>query len=598
MVDISAVPHTSKPRSMLIPSRSYLPDPGPSYWVSLRYFSLSRLVVVSLLLLTLLLSGGIGEFRATGPEVFQRTVITYGIFGLMFSYLAITRQERFYLQLVGQLILDLTAITFLMHASGGVRGGIAVLYLLPIAGAAIMSPLLLAAGFAAASTITILGETLVRNIAGDQNSASTLEAGLYGIACFAIALVINRLAARLIAQQEIAQRRGLDLERQIEINRLVVADMQDGVLILAEDGSPSALNPSAARMLRVAHPEILVRQGWRDHAAGHQIHDHFLAWMRSPSTASETFELTVGSESEEGTGIGSERLRARFVSAQRNQATAGHVVFLEDLQRVDERAQQLKLASMGRLTASIAHEIRNPLAAISHASALLSEGISEKPERRLLSIVQDNTRRLDRIVENILQLSRRGPVQADEVELEPFLSEIIAEFCRDQGFSPLSVDVSIYARPMLYFNRDHLRQVVMNLLQNAARHATGGDASVSLVVVPVVPTDARALRQRAMVPPRNVDRIELIVQDDGVGIDAQTRLHLFEPFFTTHHRGTGLGLYLARELCLANGATLGYVPNADVNKKGGFVINAAGWLDEAHEESRIKVLKTDRITDE
>ncbi len=598
MADISAAPHIGRRPFMLIPTRYNMRDPGPSYWVSLRYFSLSRLVVVSLLLLTLVLSGGVGEFGQADPDLFQRTAVTYGVFGLMFSYLAMTQNRRFYLQLVGQLVLDLTAITFLMHASGGVRGGIGVLYLLPIAGAAVLSPALLAAGFAAASTITILGETLIRNFAGEPNSASTLQAGLYGIACFAIALVINRLAARLIAQQEIAKRRGMDLERQIEINRVVVADMQDGVLILAEDGSPSALNPAAARMLRVSNPDNLVRQGWRDHPAGKRIHDHFLAWRARPTTTAETFELTVGEDEDDSADLGNERLRARFVSAQNDEAAAGHVVFLEDLQRVDERAQQLKLASMGRLTASIAHEIRNPLAAISHASALLSEGISDKPERRLLSIVQDNTRRLDRIVENILQLSRRGPVQADAVVLDAFLTEVIDEFCRDHGFPAGAIDTSIYARPILYFNRDHLRQVLMNLLQNASRHASGADASVSLVVVPVMPTEPRGARNRGIVTPREVERIELIVQDDGAGIDAETRRHLFEPFFTTHHRGTGLGLYLARELCLANGATLGYVPNADVTKKGGFVINAAGWLDQVQDDTRGKLNKADRITNE
>jgi two-component system sensor histidine kinase PilS (NtrC family) len=253
---------------------------------------------------------------------------------------------------------------------------------------------------------------------------------------------------------------------------------------------------------------------------------------------------------------------------------------------------------MGRLTASIAHEIRNPLAAISHASALLAEAMTQGPDMRLLKIVQDNTRRLDRIVENILQLSRRGPVQADQIDLPDFLAEVLEEFCRDHGYAASAVDVSIYARPVLYFNRDHLRQVVINLLQNAARHASGSEASISVVVVPVVPTDSRSSKSRSALPPRDVERIELIVQDDGTGIDAETRRHLFEPFFTTHHRGTGLGLYLARELCLANGGTLGYVPNADLSKKGGFVINAAGWLDQSFEEARPGAVKTDHSIDD
>lgn len=560
------------------PYSRYVSDPGPSFWVSLRFFAVTRLVIAGLLLGAVLISGEASGLGQTDPALFLRTAIAYVVFGAVFAYLAETRHERFYTQLSGQLVLDLTALTLMLHSSEGTRGGLAVLYLLPIAGAAILSPPLLAAGFAALSAIAILSETLWRGLTGDFVSGSTMQAGLYGIACFAIALVMNRLAARLIAQEKIAQRRGRDLQRQIEINRLVVADMQDGVLILSEDGNPSAMNPAAARMLRVAEPDKLLQDGWGRHPAGRVIHDRFRMWIERQRPADENFEISVGEEDRGETKGSLDRLRARFVSPQHDQPSGEHLVFLEDLQRVDERAQQLKLASMGRLTASIAHEIRNPLAAIGHAGALLGESMSSAPEKRLLHIIQDNTRRLDRIVENILQLSRRGPVQSDEVELSPFIETIVAELARDHGFDARMLDVSIYEHPVLHFNTDHMRQVLVNLLQNARRHASGSRGSVNLVVVPVVPSVKRSRSEQTAIAPRDVERIELIVQDDGGGIDSETRQHLFEPFFTTHHRGTGLGLYLARELCLANGATLGYVPNADPTKKGGFVVNAAGHL--------------------
>lgn len=563
---------------MLDPYNRYVSDPGPSFWVSLRFFAVTRLVIAGLLLGAVLISGEASGLGQTDPALFLRTAIAYVVFGAVFAYLAETRHERFYTQLSGQLVLDLAALTLMLHSSEGTRGGLAVLYLLPIAGAAILSPPLLAAGFAALSAIAILGETLWRGLTGDFVSGSTMQAGLYGIACFAIALVMNRLAARLIAQEKIAQRRGRDLQRQIEINRLVVADMQDGVLILTEDGNPSAMNPAAARMLRVAETDQLLQNGWGRHPAGRLIHDRFRMWIERQRPADENFEISVGEDDRGETKGALDRLRARFVSPQHDQPSGEHLVFLEDLQRVDERAQQLKLASMGRLTASIAHEIRNPLAAIGHAGALLGEAMSSVPEKRLLHIIQDNTRRLDRIVENILQLSRRGPVQSDDVELGPFIETIVAELARDHGFDARMLDVSVYGRPVLHFNTDHMRQVLVNLLQNARRHASGRPGSVNLVVVPVVPSVVRSASEQTAVTPRDVERIELIVQDDGGGIDSETRQHLFEPFFTTHHRGTGLGLYLARELCLANGATLGYVPNADPTKKGGFVVNAAGRL--------------------
>jgi two-component system sensor histidine kinase PilS (NtrC family) len=566
---------------MLVPSKPYLPDPGPTFWASLRYFSLTRLVIASVLLGAVVLSRGQVSLGTNDPALFLRSAISYVVLAAVALYIVELRRTRFYAQLGAQLLLDLVAVTIMMHASDGTRGGMAVLYLLPVAGAAILSPPLLAMGMAAFSALLMLGETLWRGgLDGDFASIGLVQAGLYGAACFAIAIVLNRLAARLIAQEKISALRALDLGRQIEINRLVVADMQDGVLVLAADGSPRAMNPAAARMLRVPEPDRLLRDGWGELELGRMIHDRFLAWLEQGASEDDGFEIETAAEDRSEREVTQVRLRARFVGSPSEELAADHVVFLEDMQRVDERAQQLKLASMGRLTASIAHEIRNPLAAISHASALLAEGQLIEPDRRLLHIVHDNTRRLDRIVENILQLSRRGPVQAEDVPLVPFVESLVAEFCRDHSFDPRAIDVSIYREPSLHFNPEHLRQVLINLLQNARRHASGNPGSINLIVVPVVPGTPRSAREGEAALRREIQRIELIVQDDGRGIDSETRNHLFEPFFTTHHRGTGLGLYLARELCLANGATLGYVPNADASKKGGFVVNAAGQMSE------------------
>jgi two-component system sensor histidine kinase PilS (NtrC family) len=305
------------------------------------------------------------------------------------------------------------------------------------------------------------------------------------------------------------------------------------------------------------------------------MHDRFQAWCETGADA-DSFEMVVTSDERGDVFFGSDRLRARFAAADLESGAVGDiVVFLEDLQRVDERAQDLKLASMGRLTASIAHEIRNPLAAISHASALLEEDLRGSPQERLLNIIQENTRRLDRIVQNILQLSKKGSAELSRVPIKQLLYEVLVEFRRDQGLDEDLFDVSLYGEPVLNFNPDHLRQVLINLLQNAQRYASGRPRCISVVVVPILPQIVTAADGQNQIKGSS-ERIELIVQDDGEAIDDDTRRHLFEPFFTTHHRGTGLGLYLARELCLANGATLGYVPNVSEDKKGGFVVNAAG----------------------
>ncbi len=597
---------------MLIPRRAFA-DPGASFWTSLRYFCVTRLVIAAVLLGASIYGGERISVGAQDPGLFARTAVTYAVLAATFGYLAATRQRHFYVQLGAQLFIDVVGLTLLMSASGGTRSGLALLMLLPIAGSAILSPALLAIGFAAVCSLAILAETLWRAMKYDEPSSTLVLAGLFGVASFAIAIVMNRLAARLIVQERIARQRGYDLRAQIEINRLVVADMQDGVLILAADGTPRAANPAALRMLGLDDARALVLDGWRGHVGGTAISRQFVAWRQSAGTISGNFDLTANTTMgrdergapdpadadavhEDGSG---RRLRVRFVAPEGDALASGrYVVFLEDLLRVEQRAQQLKLAAMGRLTASIAHEIRNPLAAIAHAGALLDEETGEQRglpssardlsgTQRMVTIVRENAQRLNRIVEEILQLSRRAPVNVESIAVGPWLETLVDEFCRTQGCARSTIGLSMRSRPTIRFNGEHLRQVLVNLLSNAVRYASGNDNSVVIVVN--VLANARSLNatnlalgvahgERVDDGHALIERIELIVQDDGPGIDRTTRANLFEPFFTTHHRGTGLGLYLARELCLANDATLDYSTNAGGTRRGGFVIRAAGTI--------------------
>ena len=591
---------------MLIPRRTFI-DPGASFWTSLRYFCVTRLVIAAVLLGASLY----GDERITvgtqDPALFARTAVTYAVLAATFGYLAATRQRHFYLQLGAQLLMDVVGLTLLMSASGGTRSGLALLMLLPIAGSAILSPASLAIAFAALCSLATLGETVWRQIRYDEPSSSLVLAGLFGVASFAIAIVMNRLAARLIVQERIARQRGYDLRAQIEINRLVVADMQDGVLILAADGTPRAANPAALRMLGLDDARALVLDGWRGHVGGTAISRQFVAWRSSAGTIGGSFDLTSTAanardepgEPDQGNEDGSgRRLRVRFVAPEGDALASGrYVVFLEDLLRVEQRAQQLKLAAMGRLTASIAHEIRNPLAAIAHAGALLEEETGDQlglpfgsrdmaGARRMVTIVRENAQRLNRIVEEILQLSRRAPVSVEPIALDPWLGLMVEEFCRTQGCARSTIDIVMKVAPVIHFNGEHLRQILVNLLSNAVRYATGRESSVVIQVnllanarylnATALSLDALSADRGADDPHALIERIELLVQDDGPGIDKATRANLFEPFFTTHHRGTGLGLYLARELCLANDATLDYSINAGGTRRGGFVIRASG----------------------
>ena len=230
-------------------------------------------------------------------------------------------------------------------------------------------------------------------------------------------------------------------------------------------------------------------------------------------------------------------LRVRYMPSAE---LGGHaLIYLEDMERVQSQAQQLKLAALGRLTANMAHEIRNPLAAISHAAELLAEEDSDPLHQRLARIIHDNTQRLNRLVTEVLELGRRDRAQPETLRWQTFLSGFLDELALHDASAIRrlqlgKVDVE------LRFDRAHLHRVLWNLLGNAFRHASDADRAVRL--------EARAAV--------SAGTVELHIIDDGPGVDEAQRSQVFEPFFTTHGAGTGLGLYIARELCEASGARL------------------------------------------
>ncbi|MDB5962618.1 MAG: two-component sensor histidine kinase, partial [Massilia sp.] len=282
----------------------------------------------------------------------------------------------------------------------------------------------------------------------------------------------------------------------------------------------------------------------------------FAAWRAATAaTAAEAYVIIKPEQDASGTrSVRPElaaHLKLRFARVQTAaDADQRFVIFLQDVTAIENQAQQLKLASMGRLTASIAHEVRNPLSAIGHATSLLAEDLADPGHARLLKIVGDNVARVNRMIEDILQLSRKVQPHTEPHALGPFLADIGAEFGETHGLPAGLIELAA-GSAAVRFDPLHLREVVVNLLTNAIRYASGTAGSIRLFVVDDVP-----------------GRLELHVQDDGPGITPEVRAHLFEPFYTTSSKGTGLGLYLARELCLNNGAMLDYEYRIDAGHFG------------------------------
>ena len=502
-------------RPLPYPELALAPEEGTpqSFWTSLRYFNLYRMVLAGIFLGTTLLYGDAFALGLHSLEWFRYFAAGY-LFGAIVLHIVLRDlQDRFEYQLSAQAFLDIVAITLLMWASGGVRSGLGVMLLISLTAASIVAPRRLAYLYAALGSIALLLEQSYWVLEQDHPTASFIQPGLLAIAYFATAGVTSWLATRVAANERLARQRGRQLATQTRVNQLVIEDMHDGVLVVDRAGRVVQHNPQARQLLGGAH---LLGASLSSLVPGY-------------GTIDSTGDIQVGGRD----------LRVRPLDSRVGEELS--VLLVEDTTRAREQAQQLKLAALGRLTANIAHEIRNPLAAISHAAELMREEKRGEDRERLARIIHDNSRRLDRLVSDVLQLNRRDRVSATLLALRPWLSDFAAEFVANEGVPAERLELEMRRESWIEFDREHLHQVMWNLVKNAVRHASSEPKSVRIVL------DGYA------------DRVELSVIDNGPGVPAAIQGQLFEPFFTTEAKGTGLGLYLARELCAANRATLDYV---------------------------------------
>jgi len=510
-----------------------------SYWASLRWLAASR-VAIALVLFAFFPLHDTGQLadEIGDPVLYGGAALVYLLLALLFLSTLERFRERFQALVLAQALTDIVALSTLMHAAGGLKSGLLVLLIVALAGASIVATRRMAAFFAAAATLFVLAQTGWQLLApAGGEAASLMLAGLVGIGCFTTAMTVNWLATRLHEQERIAQMRADDLRRQLAVTSRVVAELAHGVMIVDAQGAARTMNPAARALLGVpdAPPgpsdvpgQAAAGRGWP------AFRGACARWRERGGVHGAESDLDLPNADGRAT-----RVRLRFLGA----AGTGEdtIVMIEDQRLVEDRAQQLKLASMGRLSASIAHEIRNPLGAIRHANGLLAERVTEPSLARLSHIVESNTLRIDRIVEDVLSIARRDRSIDESIEAQPFLERLVDEFASASGVQRERMSVRLYSARPIRFDSGHLRQVLLNLLANALRYAS---------------QDAEAVRIEWR--ERDDRRLELCVADDGPGLTDEMREHAFEPFHTSESRGTGLGLYLARELCHASGATIRY----------------------------------------
>ena len=430
-----------------------------------------------------------------------------------------------------------------LHAldPSGVNYG--ALFVMPVLMAAVLSPRRLALATAAMATLGLLAAAAWSLVRGVDIGLKTTQAGLVGSGLFAVSLLAGELSARL-AREEKAARGSLALARQQELlNRLVIDEMQEGVLVVDRRGRVRAMNPAARILLGAASGEL----SWQLRGRAD--------WLPLVQALEQAYGDGSGAEVDVALPLDSGvsrslRLRLRF-TRQREGSEELCVLFVEDNRELLARTRQEKLAAMGRVSAGIAHEIRNPLAAIAQANALIAEDVAGMRAEPLTRMVASNVQRLKRLVDDVTEVA--PGVQPDTQALDA--SELVHETCVDwvvvnglEAGAESRFRLQIAAPGLTgLFDAEHLRRVLVNLLDNALRHADH---------------TAGAIRVRLE---RHGDALDLVVGSAGPPVPADVERHLFEPFFSTRSRGSGLGLYICRELCERHGARIDYRRAADAS---------------------------------
>ena len=465
--------------------------------------------------------------KETAPLFFNFSIayFVFSIIALLFSSLKYAA-HRFVLPL--QVVVDIFFITLLMYAAGGIQSGLGLLLIITIVTASLVSNGRLALFYAAVASIFLLLEQSYQIVLDDLSNATYTQPVMLSISCFATAWLAFSLAGRMQRSEALASARGIDIENLSQINALIIQEMQDGVMVVDESSNIRHHNLQAASLLSLANPGA---ENIALTSNAPEIATIFNAWVKDENTSDNSI-VTINNRD----------LKLRFMAINQLR-NAGAVIFIQDLSQLQSKAQQAKLAALGRLTANIAHEIRNPLSAISHANQLLQEEENiSAPKRRILQIIEDNIGRIDQIIKDVLELNRRDRTLQEKIELSTFLTDFYAQFCAVERVPAAHFQLSpLLPEQTIIFDQRHLTQILWNLCKNGWQHCQNKAGSLTL---------------DCFVTANSTLNIQ--ITDDGDGVAERDRPRLFEPFFTTKSTGNGLGLYISRELAEANGAILRY----------------------------------------
>ncbi|MCG4452050.1 ATP-binding protein [Pseudomonas sp. MMS21-TM103] len=495
----------------------------------LRLYHLYRLTIG--LVLVLLISSDMDTqlLKLANAELFRYGSWCYLILNIL---VAVTVQRPKHLaQIFSLALVDVILLSALFYAAGGTPSGIGNLLIVAVAIANILLRGRIGLLIAAVAAMALIYLTFYLSLTRPEASAQYVQAGALGALCFAAALLLQGLTRRLQVSESLAEQRAADVASLENLNALILQRMRTGILVLDEQHRVLLANQGTLQLLG---REALTGKILDPHCP--ELVKRLQQWLHNPTLRPASLQAFADGPV----------LQPSFIALQRSEERHT-LVFLDDISQIAQQAQQLKLASLGRLTAGIAHEIRNPLGAISHAAQLLQESEDlHGPDQRLAQIIQDHSRRMNLVIENVLQLSRRRQAEPQLLDLKYWLHRFASEF---RSSAPPGQTLHLETQSGTVQTRmdpHQLTQVLTNLVENALRYSAQKhpQGQVWLKLFRDASSDLPVLE----------------VLDDGPGVPPEQLQDIFEPFFTTENKGTGLGLYISRELCESNQARLNYKP--------------------------------------
>jgi len=504
-------------------------------WRVLSLVNLFRLLA-PLLLMALFVTVAPRVVGQAHPSMFFGGLVAY--FALAMALIPSLKHRWPAIELLTAVSLgvDVAIIMTLTYASGGMSSGLAALLVAPMGAATFVVRQRLGLLFAAVGALGLLSQQGLTALTLRGDASDFAAAGIVGALMFVVALGVGSLARGLRESEELVRQREVDVASLAELNQFIVQHLRESILVVDEDARIRLINESAAQLLKATGgiapgtllaevaPRLSYLLGtWKEHN-----HD----WQVS--------SLSLLSAD------GSSMVQPHFVSLNRTN-TGPTLIFLEDTTLIAERVQQSKLAALGRLSASIAHEIRNPVGAMSHAAQLLAESPAiPEQERRLTTIITNNGERVRTIIDNVLQLSRRDSTRQERLDLNAWLQEFLGEFRQTMQADHRIVQAKLPPDELeVRVDPTHLHQLLWNLCENALKYGRSPADDPIEVLTGRMPLSERPF---------------LEVCDRGAGIAAPEAERIFEPFFTGGRGGTGLGLFIARELAQCNRAILVYEP--------------------------------------